>query len=356
MHRAGPSYWRLRLAKWAPAGPAREGYTLLVPVPGDIPVFLRLALAVCRFQQSGSRVETVVVPDALTQPMRDIVAAARADWPGELRLQPLPPPERWALPRLGDPGRNHALQLVTGVSCSRATHVVLHDADLFLLEPDVLESQFRHCRDQGLACLGTSPPWDPWYAEHGRHLAATWELCARTDWLRRYPPFSHMAHEEELFGERHMFDTTFYPQALTAPELIAVRPVEALVHFNYVISNYRKFLRRGGEGWHDRSFRLLLVCLLVELFDPEGAPSYRVPALGQLACYLGDASAPVQLPAAAEGVAEYAAFRELLERALSGPWAAGGQQELARAVLGPFDSFYAYAGEAVAPPTSRPGG
>ena len=46
------AFWRIRFARWssAPSGAVRPGYTLLLPVPGDLPVFLELALAVCRTQ------------------------------------------------------------------------------------------------------------------------------------------------------------------------------------------------------------------------------------------------------------------------------------------------------------------
>src|ERR1019366_202861 len=118
--------------------------------------------------------------------MRDLVSQAQRDWPGQLRLQALAAPERWLLPRLGNPGRNHALQLITGVSRSRATHIVLHDADLFILRRDLHRREFEMARQRRLACLGISSAWDPWFAEHGRQLAATWELCAQVEWLRSF--------------------------------------------------------------------------------------------------------------------------------------------------------------------------
>src|ERR1700691_3494039 len=97
----GPLYWRARLKSWPARQAGTEGYSLVMPVPGDLPVFLRLALAVCRPQQSEHRVETIVLPDRMTPEMRQIVSQARPDWPGDLYLQPLPVPERWVLPRLG---------------------------------------------------------------------------------------------------------------------------------------------------------------------------------------------------------------------------------------------------------------
>lgn len=353
----GPSYWRLRLQKWPKARMAEEGYALLLPVPGDLPVFLRLALAVCSYQDSRFRVQTIVVPDQMTPAMRHLVAEARPNWSGELLLQPLPLPERWVLPWLGNPGRNHAFQLVTGAGHCGATHIVLHDADLFLLRPDQLDRQFEKCRDGGLACLGISPAWDPWFAEHGRQLAATWELCAAVKWLRGFAPASHMAHDNELFGAKHTFDTTFYPQAMTDQALIGVSPSDDVVHFNYVISNYRRFRRQGSQVWTDVRFRLLLVSLFVELFDKERWASYRLPDLAALGRGLGRDDGPVQFPDVGPGAPEYASFRALLSRALDGPWVAARQLELASSALAPFDRFYSYepAGSARAAGTPGPG-
>ncbi len=337
----GPLYWQARLGRWwsPPASEPADGYSLLVPVPGDLPVFLRLALAVCAQQDSRHRVETIVVPDRMTPEMRRLVDEARPGWAGPLVLAPLPWPERHVLPRLGNPGRNHAVQLVTGVQACAATHVVLHDADLFLLSPGALDRQYELARDRGLACLGISPPWDPWYRGHGLALAATWELCARVDWLRSFAPYMHMAHRAKMFGEEHMFDTTFRAQSLTDPELVAVQGTDDVVHFNYVISNYRNYLRRGQGRWRDGIFRLTLISVFVELFDRANRCSYQLPTLGELADCLGREGGSVTFPGP-EAATQYAEFRRLLGRALSGPWVGPDEHERLVEALAPFDKFY----------------
>ena len=349
LSRLGPLYWQARLGRWwgPPSREPADGYSLLVPVPGDLPVFLRLALAVCAHQDSRHRVETVVVPDRMIPDMRRLVDEARLGWDGPLVLAPLPWPERQVLPRLGNPGRNHAIQLVTGVQASRATHIVLHDADLFLLSSGVLDRQYELARDRGLACLGISPPWDNWYRGHGLALAATWELCARVDWLRRFAPYMHMAHRATMFGEEHMFDTTFRAQSLTDPELVGVEGTDDVVHFNYVISNYRNFLRRGGSRWRDGIFRLTLISVFVELFDRANRRAYQLPTLQELAGCLGREDGAVTFPGR-EAAGQYAEFRRLLGRALSGPWMGPGERERLADALAPFDRFYGVAEVAVA--------
>jgi hypothetical protein len=340
----GARYWRTRLARWPRERrdrPREAGYTLLVPVPGDLPVFLELALAVLRTQSSTHRVSTIVIPDQMTPAMHDIVTSHRSGWEGPLDLVELPRPERWILPRLKSASRNHGVQFLTGVRAARSSHVILHDADLFLLASTTLDEQYEACRDRGLACLGVSPVWDDWYAAHGRHLAATWELCSEVDWIRSFAPYLHIGHDGELWGERHTFDTTLHPQALTKPDSIAVNEANrSIVHFNYVISTYRLF-QRHGPGMLDDRFRLLLIRVFVDLFATDST-AYQLPTMAEMADGM-ERGVSVCYPAPAKGADEYARFRTQLEGALSGSWASEERRESTRAALAAFDAFYGWA-------------
>lgn len=343
-------YWQARFARWPPAPPARTpGYTVLVPVPGDLPVFLDLALAVCRAQDSPGRVATLVVPDVLTDAVSRIVAREKPGWPGLLDSLALPRPERWILPRLGDPGRNHAVQLNTAVARAASTHVVLHDADLFLLEPDSHERQWAYAVEHDLDALGVDPAWDGWFAEHGLDLAATWEMTARTEWLRAFPPWRHIAHRAALDGddEEHVFDTMYWAESRTPGGRIAVRAPGGIVHFNHVISTYRKFhaFRRAhrredaagtGTAFGDPDFRLLLIRVLIDLFDTSGI-RYDLPSANELAAGLGRPDATVTY-APADG-ATYHEFRPRLSQILTGFPQPGGRS--LDTALAAFDAFYA---------------
>ena len=259
-----------------------DGYTLLVPVPGDLPVFLELALAVLSTQECAHRVATIVIPDQMTPAVQAIVSLHRHAR-GPLELLPLPRPERWFLPPDEEwfaeswraiPDRCEA------TTCS--SHVILHDADLFLLSASMLDEHYEMCRDRDLACLGVSPVWDEWYELHGRRLAATWELCSRVEWIRSFPPHLHMGHDGALWGEDHTFDTTLHPQALSEPSSIDVNGVaQSIVHFNYVITTYRLF-QRHGPGMVDDCFRLLLIRVFIDLFASD-LTAYTLPTMSELA-------------------------------------------------------------------------
>jgi hypothetical protein len=334
------SYWSGRFNDWPAPSPAEPGYTLLVPVPGDLPVFLELALNVLARQDSAHRVETLVIPDKMTPAMTAITAGYASTWDGPLRTLALPLPERFVLPLMRNPGRNHGVQLIEGISNARGSHVLLHDADLFLLDAGVLDERWVEASTDKLYALGVSPVWDKWFTTRGYELTATWELLADRDWLRAFPPAMHIGHEAEALGERHVFDTTLRAQLLSDPRRIRTHEIEdRMVHFNYVISTYRHFQNAKGT-FADDKFRLLLIRLFVDLFASYDAP-YNLPSLDELAAALGGGDGPVSYPAVTPAaIADYQGYRRNVERILTGPWAAEKGADLSGR-LGPFDAHYA---------------
>lgn len=332
-------YWSARFDQWGPRPAQRPGYTVLMPVPGDLPVFLELALEVLATQRAEDRVGTLVIPDITTPQVASVVERHRPGWSGPLEVIELPPLERQILPRLGKPVRNYGVQFYTGVSHSQSSHVVLHDADLFLMRPDLLQERFALARDERLDVLGADPVWDGWYAERGLQLAATWEMIARTDWLRSFPPSMHMGHEGDYEGEQHAFDVTLRPQAVADPARRRVVRSDDIVHLNYVISAYRLFQKSTGTFCDDR-FRLLLIRLFIDIFAHEEF-DYGVPSLPELSQGLTDAQARVAYPTADEPTREaYALFREKLERILEGPWTPEGTRTTLGGQLRAFDEHY----------------
>lgn len=336
----GAKYWNARFSQWPTAKPVQQGYTVLVPVPGDLPVFLELALSVLALQDSEDRVEVLVIPDRMTPQMNAIVDRFAPRFSGDLRLVPLPQPERTILPKLRNPSHNHGIQILTGVSEARGSHVVLHDSDLFLIDRDALQKNYRATVDGNLLASGVSPVWDTWFADRDYNLVATWEMIARRDWLRSFPPHMHMGHDAEINGEAHTFDTTLHAQALSDQSRLAlVAEPESFVHFNYVISTYRHF-QRAKDGYEDDRFRLLLIRLFIDLFAQESF-DYRMPSLEEMAAGVGSSSAPVTYPAPEADVREqYQDFRRKLDIIIDGPWSDGGDRDKMRAAVRSFDSYY----------------
>lgn len=337
----GSTYWAARFARWAPAEPVTPGYSLLLPVPGDLPVFLELALAVCHLQEHEYRVETIIVPDRPSAQIDAVVERHRPTWNGPLRTALFPRPERRLLPLLQNPFHNYGIQLVTGTQAARGSHVLLHDADLFLLQDGILDEHYHATRDGEFHVRGVNDVWDSWFADRGLSLAATWELCASRDWLRSFPPNLHMAHVAELGGEEHSFDITLHPQALTDPRRIGKRPEDdAIVHFNHVIGSYRGFRSTRGT-FADHNFRILLIRLFVDLFADVEA-DYALPTLAELADCLHRSDGPVSYPAPGDD-GTYIEFRTKLDRILTGRWAPASRANRATEALAAFDAAYDWA-------------
>ncbi len=331
-------YWRTRYARWgAVPAPSVPGYALLVPVPGDLPFFVDIALAVCRTQTAAARVETLVVPDRWTPGFAASLERASAGWPGELRALRLALPERAVLPRLADPGRNHGAQIIAALRRVRASHIVLHDADLFALDPALHDAQHARTVADDLDALGVDPAWDPWFAARGRRLAATWEMSARTAWLRSFPPHRLMSHDAVVDGERHTFDTSFWPQLMTDPARIAVADVSgSLVHFNHLISTYRYYQDHRGS-FHDGGFRLLVLRVLVDAFAGPGE-DHGVPSADQLVA--GLAGGPGRVRYEPGDAAAYRTTRADLETALEGPWSSPERRGRTAELLRAFDQRF----------------
>jgi len=331
-------YWKTRFARW-PSPPAHTGgYTLLMPVPGDLPVFLELALRVCRLQTAAHRVETFVIPDTPTQAVADAVDRAVADWNGPLALLPLRALENRVLPRLGEPTRNYGCQIIRGLTKSSGSYAIFHDADLFLPDPGTHDAQYAEAVSRDLDVLGVDRSWDPWFAAHDMELAATWEMCVRRGWATSFPPHELLGRNGTVAGEERNFDVTFWAQTQTAPARIAVSQEHRILHFNYVIGTYRNFARSTGP-FVDEAFRLLLIRIFVDMFSDHPAP-VGLPTLDELASGLRGEHGRVGY----EGVdpALYLAFRDKLTAVIAGPW--GDEQARARTfdALLPFDEHFGF--------------
>lgn len=336
-------FWNTMYRRWRTTpGELGPGYTILLPVPGDLPVFLKLALHVCTAQRLSHRIETLVIPDKPSDAIAEVYEACAQRWPDEpMRLVTLPWFDAFVTRTFNNPSKNHWLQLVAGIDQSRTTHVLLHDADLFVGEPDFIESHYQQCVDRNLDVLGVSNVWDPWYDEHGYdYLAATWEMMARVDWLRSFPPALHRGHLGTIDGTKHVFDTTLKPQCLTPRERIGRQDREfGWVHFNYVISTYRAFQNQKGT-FADDDHRILLIRLLIDAFDDSDWP-YDVPGIASLVDGLTNEHATVT-SATDRSRESYPGFRSRLEALVESGLLSAGQVAGMHASIEPFDEAFGW--------------
>ncbi len=334
-------FWTTMYSKWRTAGKARKpGYTILMMVPGDLAVFLDLALDVCGAQDLTHCAEILVIPDRPTPEFRKRFAACAEERPNlPLRFVMLPLLDRMVTKKMNHPHHNYFLQVKNGIEFANTSHVLLHDADLFIVEPNFLKAHYEACVERNLVCMGLSPVWDQWYRDNNyAHVTATWELLIDVAWAQQFPPFEHHGHRGVINGVAHDFDATLLPQCKTAPERIGRHDKDwGFVHFNYVISTYRWF-QREKRRFEDTNFRVLLVRLLIDACDRSGWV-YDAPPVAELAKGLRDPSRRVTFTKQ-ETRKNYPEFRtklaELIERGrLSEP-----QCESIRRGIVPFDKAF----------------
>ena len=302
--------------RWPNTRPAVDGYTVLMPMPGDLPVFLDLALAGFAKQDPAGHVETLVIPDRVTPKFVKAFnrSAGRAAW-GPTRLVRIGRRGRalyrirngpWnddisarALSRAVRTSRlNCFLESYYGAATVTSTHAVLHDADLFLLDPHFLAVRYRRCSEWGLGWLGVEPRlmwnreqkcFEDWYERDGLGpVLSTWELMFDVRWLRRFPPWQMHGQSHRFQGAERDFDSMDYVQVRTPPECRGLwEAPDDYAHFNWAISSYRLFQESAGRPFSDEKFRILLIRLLSDAFG-HGDESHQLPSARELARGIGD--------------------------------------------------------------------
>lgn len=282
--------WKFLYSVWAKDNiNAIAGYSILILLPGDLPVFLQIAMEICILQRADNLKEIIIIPDSLPSGFSNYFMDIKNKYKINLvRLVKLKSIDRIIVNFMNKPGYNHWLQVIRGVEEIRSTHAIFHDVDLFINNYDLFENQYKACVSQQLACLGVSKVWDDWYQQQGiSHLTATWGLMFDVEWFRSFKPYQHRGQENVVDGKCHIFDTTLLSQCLTSPEKIRYSDNNSdFIHFNYVIARYRIFHKSKGP-FEDYGYKLLLIRLLIDTYDKSGW-TYEIPTLTELVDGISD--------------------------------------------------------------------
>lgn len=299
--------FRMLYPNWSVALDRLEpGYTVLLPVPPDLPVLFKLSLDVIGGQDPTHQVEVIIVPDWPNTVFRACVESARREWP-QLNLR-LVEPRGFDLyiRSIANTSAIHWVQVFNGIRSVKSTHMLLHDADLFLSDPGFFRRRYETCQERGLSCLAVEYRQDMPLgvdAALGRaasdhvmfpelsHLVSTWELLLDVRWLCRFPPADTLPQYIRMKNKnlvKHL-DTFHYPMMMTSPQTMGcISEPEKYIHFGNVTSQYR-FFQAATLPYHDRGFKLWLLRLLIDAFDPE-RPGYSVPSLPELLEGIGNPS------------------------------------------------------------------
>lgn len=210
-------------------------------------------------------VEVFVVPDKPSPYFRGIFDSLVTDYSFQsIRLIEMNRVDKMFAAIADNPNMNHFLQLFNGMDHCSSTHVLLHDADLFLSPGNFLRKHFEACASSHYNVLGVNVKK---FTDDGRPLAATWEMMASMEWLKSFKPYELKAQVTFINGKRYEFDTMLLPQYMTSPAKIALRSADAeFVHINYLISRYRRYLKTQ-KPFEDSQFKLLFIKLLIDSHD-----------------------------------------------------------------------------------------
>ncbi len=337
-----PILFRALYGSWGVAGGAPEsgGYSALLPVPADLPVFLQIALFSLSTQDREHLTEILVIPDIPSEEFRAVFDRLTRDQPlPSIRLIEMGRKDR-AVARLYEtPNVYYFLQIMNGIRSARTAHVLLHDADLFLFARDFLRKHYEACLERRVSVLGVDRRTIAKLHDE-RHIVATWEMIASVEWAMRFKPHEHRGHRRFHRGRLINFDSTLFPQFLTDPSEIGINERfgdDDYVHFNFVISVYRLFCKSRGR-FEDQHFKLLLIRSLIDALGDVGW-AYSVPTMEELVDALDGKDARVSYQQARKG---YEIFRRNLERLMrSGILGAEASDTMRRGLL-PFDERFAW--------------
>lgn len=280
-----PILFRALYGSWGVTNgkPQGSGYSALLPVPADLPVFLQIALKSLLTQDQEHLTEILVIPDIPSVEFRAVFEKlAEGISSPKLRLIEMSGTDMTVGKIYKTPNVYYFLQFLNGIRNARSTHVLLHDADLFLFSRDFLRRHYEECLKRRVCVLGVDHR-SITRLEECRHVVATWEMIASVEWAMRFKPHEHRGHRRLFRGRYINFDSTLLPQFLTDPAEIGINEEfgEAdYVHFNFVISVYRLFRKSHGR-FEDEHFKLLLIRSLIDAVGDAGW-KYSVPSMTEL--------------------------------------------------------------------------
>ncbi len=343
--------------RWRTAETLADGYSILLPMPMDMPFLLWFALESLRDMDTTHCNQFVVVPDGWgSDSGRAIERVVRSFDDPRVMLSRIPRKVHFFIHKVQRPRSHgnaanwlHWAMIIEGTNCATSKYAFLHDADAFFVDPDGLERQYAECRDRGMITLGVENRADSFFSTNGYAIPGTWEMMYSVPWARSRSPLALKGRWQDTPHGRHEFDTMLHGQYLdyASGKVGAMVPPPRLVHFHGTIITYRAYIDPKNRLVADDVFRLLLLSMLEELV-PDGIGTRILPTPSELARGLDEPTAPVRYdsPRAAR---EFPGFRRQIDELLKAPVFAGERAARIQDYLRPFDDYFATRGPAAAP-------
>jgi hypothetical protein len=244
-----------------------DGYTILLPTPHDLPIFLKLALEIIKKQDLTHMREILIIPDWPSKKFSRYYETLAAKHPTlPLRLINLTTADQLAWILTKSITTRHFTQLIRGIDETTTKYAILHDSDLFLPPGNFLETQYKTCSERNLSVYGVEPRLSM-IREDRNTFVATWEMTFSIQWAKSFSPAMHKGQISIIKGRRQEFDTTLLPQYLTDSNLIDYNANNHIFyHFRYVIATYRN-MTNNKPLKINYGLKLFLIRTLIDIFE-----------------------------------------------------------------------------------------
>ncbi|WP_428389452.1 hypothetical protein [Mucisphaera sp.] len=234
------------LVRWRPIEAPLLGYTLVMGATRGLMPLIDLHLRLIERQDRTGLEEILVVVDGPLQGVRDEVTGLRERWSHlPVRFVGYGLFQSLVLDAIGWSKCYSWASWTIGLSKVRSRHVLLHDFDAFLLEPDFLRQRHQLIRGLDAVFLGVERyRHPPVLASDG--LVGTWEMMLDAAWVRRRArPIDVFNVRSEVGGRRVDLDT-FHALQARAGAVFEPASVGALVHATQMICQAGQVERQGG--------------------------------------------------------------------------------------------------------------
>lgn len=324
---------------WGRLKAVKEGYTVVIVAPMDMPFLTYLALRGLNETDLTNCNEILVVPDATgSDGGSSIVAAIDASKMNNVRFIPVSKRNRLAVSLFSDTGVIHWAAILEAIKAANTDLIYLHDVDAFFLEPALIQSHYEACRTGDIKTLGVTARWDPFFINQDIKLPGTWELMFSSAWAKKWSPVEHLAATRNISDKKMFFDTMLYPQYMEYNSGgILVKESNSFVHIAGTIVTYRKFNEYSNRPVGDELFRLLFLSMLKSL-SPDLNSRCQLPSLDYLCSGLTNCNQKVHycFPGAAQN---YWEFKQTIDNLLNAPLFNSSRQKIIQ-TLAPFDEHF----------------
>lgn len=330
---------RTLYSRWKPAGLPSDGYSIIMPMPEDMPFLLRLALEGLRHVGTDHCGQVIVVGDGWGSDRGEALRKVAGEFSdSRIEMAFFSRLDRAVVRRMPSP---HWLTVIYGINRARHDYAFLHDSDAFFLERDCMERTYAYCRERSMYAIGVTARWDPFFEQIGYQIPGTWQMIFSALWLRTHKPWKVHGRQVATPHGPNIFDTLLYPQYLDyGTGRIGVMPdPPKYVHFNGTIVTYRTWRRAGGKPVVDELFRLLLLSLLEHVIPPADGKRL-LPPVDELSHGLTDATCPIRYDTL-DCARNYGEFRDQVKELCGSPIFAGERAHVIESLLRPFDEHFA---------------